>query len=265
MNILEEIIASKKADLKVTKAIKPLQKILNFIEKNPRPTKSILKSFEQNIHFQLICEIKKASPSKGIIQSDFNPIKQAKKYITAGASAISVLTDFKYFQGRLEDLSNIKKISPIPVLRKDFIFDEYQIFESKAAGADFILLIARVLDLKTIKQFTQLALNLEMEVLFEIHDEKELQKIPNGFPVMIGINNRNLHNFSVDFNRSIKLIKKIPSDYPVIAESGIDTAQDCKLLKNEGFRGALIGEALMKSKNPIDLLEKFYSELNYVH
>jgi indole-3-glycerol phosphate synthase len=227
--------------------------------------KSIITTFEQNIHFLLICEIKKASPSKGVIQTNFNPIEQAKKYIEGGASAISILTDFKYFQGRLEYLSNIKNLSPIPILRKDFIFDEYQIFESKAAGADFILLIARVLDSKTIKQFTQLALNLDMDVLFEIHDENELTKIPDNLPVLIGINNRNLQNFRVDFNRSIQLIKKIPSDYLVIAESGINTVQDCKILKNEGFHGALIGETLMRSKNPINLLQKFSFELNYAH
>jgi indole-3-glycerol phosphate synthase len=265
MNILEKIIEYKKTEINQAKKNVPLNKLLENIASNCFLNNSLLKTVQSDSKFHFICEIKKASPSKGVFQTNFNPEALARDYTEGGASAISVLTDKRFFQGSLDILSQVKKLTSLPVLRKDFIFEEYQIYEAKSAGTDLVLLIAKILTLEQIKKFCQLASDLDMDVLLELYEEKEILKIPDNYPVLIGINNRNLDTFEVNFSHSINLKKKIPQSIPVISESGIQTIQNCRLLKNEGFRGVLIGETLMKSKNPRHVLKRMVEKVNNVH
>ena len=247
MTILDEIISYKKEEVKRLKSVTPLSQI-----SSPAANNSLVKQLQTDIgrSFHLICEVKKASPSKGIIRENFNPVEIAEKYEQGGASAISVLTDEKYFMGQADYLRKIKKVVSLPVLRKDFIIDEYQIIESKIWQADIILLIAKVLDKIQLIDYIALAAELKMDVLLEFSEETELNKIPADYNnVIFGVNNRDLHNFSVDINKSLILKKQLPPDAPAISESGIKTNDDCKRLFDAGFCGALIGETLMRSDN----------------
>ncbi len=211
----------------------------------------------------LIAEVKKASPSKGLLRHDFDPIQLAQTYATNGASAISVLTDVKYFQGRLEYLTQIRKhlasqssllptsysLLPTPLLRKDFIFHPYQVYEARAAGADALLLIAAVLRDKDIADLLALTRKLGMTALIEVHDRAELERVLPLQPRLIGVNNRDLRDFSVDLNTCIELRQHVPPDICFVAESGIHTAADVALLAQEGIDAILVGEALMKAKD----------------
>ena len=194
-----------------------------------------------------ICEIKKASPSKGIICEDFNYIKIAKEYESAGADAISVLTEPEFFMGSNKYLTEVKKEVNIPVLRKDFIVDLYQIYESKTLGADAILLICSALNFKELKDYMETAWRLGMSALIETHDEKEVEMALKAGANIIGVNNRDLKDFKVDLNNSIKLRKLIPEDKIFVSESGIKTKEDIELLHNNKTDAVLIGEGLIKS------------------
>ncbi|MBQ3835009.1 MAG: indole-3-glycerol phosphate synthase TrpC, partial [Elusimicrobia bacterium] len=208
--------------------------------------------FEESLKskdFAFICEIKKASPSKGIIVEDFPYIDIAQEYEKAGATAISVLTEPNFFKGNDIFLKDVADTVNIPVLRKDFIIDEYQIYQAKLIGADAVLLICAILDETTLNKFLNLAKSLKLSCLVETHNEDEIKKALNSGANIIGINNRDLKTFTVDINTSLKLRKLIPENKILISESGIKTAQDIKILKNAGFNGALIGESMMKSKN----------------
>ena len=265
MEILEKIVEHKKEEVAFLKNQNPISVIEKRISEKSYTHYSLLKKIHRDLKFHFICEIKKASPSKGIIQSDFNPVKQAKQYFAGGASAISVLTDEHFFQGHLNHLKSVKKRVPLPVLRKDFILDEYQIFESKVAGADIILLIARILEAKEILHFCQIANDLELDILLEISDEDDIKKIPDDLSLIIGINNRNLSDFSVDITKSIRLKSFIPNHLPIISESGINSSQQCLSLHEAGIRGVLIGETLMRSSQPAELLKQFIHEVNFVN
>ncbi len=215
--------------------------------------------FEESLRvkdFSFICEIKKASPSKGVIVEKFPYIDIAQEYETAGASAISVLTEPNFFKGNDKYLKDISGIVNIPVLRKDFIIDEYQIYQAKLIGADAILLICAILDETTLKNFLHLAKSLKLSCLVETHNEEEIKKTLNIGADIIGINNRDLKTFTVDINTSLKLRKLIPSNKILISESGIKTAEDIRILKDIGFNGALIGESMMLSDNKIEFLSK---------
>ena len=215
--------------------------------------------FEESLRvkdFSFICEIKKASPSKGVIVEKFPYIDIAQEYEIAGASAISVLTEPNFFKGNDKYLKDISGIVNIPVLRKDFIIDEYQIYQAKLIGADAILLICAILDETTLNNFLHLAKSLKLSCLVETHNEEEIKKALNIGADIIGINNRDLKTFTVDINTSLKLRKLIPSNKILISESGIKTAEDIKILKDIGFNGALIGESMMLSDNKIEFLSK---------
>ena len=215
--------------------------------------------FEESLRvkdFSFICEIQKASPSKGVIVEKFPYIDIAQEYETAGASAISVLTEPNFFKGNDKYLKDISGIVNIPVLRKDFIIDEYQIYQAKLIGADAILLICAILDETTLKNFLHLAKSLKLSCLVETHNEEEIKKTLNIGADIIGINNRDLKTFTVDINTSLKLRKLIPSNKILISESGIKTAEDIRILKDIGFNGALIGESMMLSDNKIEFLSK---------
>lgn len=264
MSILEKIVKNKKAELKRLKLEKPL----SILRDNLRPDKNsagFFAALQKNSNFHFICEIKKASPSKGIIQPNFDPVRQAEAYYKGGASAISILTDQKFFKGKLNYLKLVKKTVPLPLLRKDFIIDPYQIYETKAAGGDLILLIARILSRPQIRDFSDIASDLKLDVLLELADPGDLKKIDNFDNKIIGINNRNLSTFKTDINNSIVMKKLLPRDIPVISESGIKSVQDCLLLRQHGFRGVLIGESLMKSLDPAKTLQEWIKGISDVY
>ncbi len=225
-------------------------------DNNPPSTKEVKagrKPYPLNIGhphpFFIITEVKKASPSKGLINSVFDPISIAKSYVEGGASAISVITEKNFFQGAKEHLRQVRLVTDLPILRKDFIIHPAQVYESYQVGADIVLLIAAALNDERMKILYQYIIKLGMTPLVEIHNEIELKRALDLSPLMIGINNRNLKTFEVDLNTSLKLKKNIPSDISVISESGIKNHEDIKLLKKHNFVGALIGESLLRSNN----------------
>lgn len=264
MTILDEIVEYKRDVVDLAKKNRPIEYLHDKIE-TAAPSRYLIDAMSGTDKFCFICEIKKASPSRGIIQPDFNPTAQANLYEQGGASAISVLTDEKYFQGKLEYIKAIKESVKLPVLRKDFIIDAYQIYESKAAGADLILLIARILSKEQINEYYQIAEQLHLEVLIEIADAKDVEKLPP-FPkkAILGINNRNLHTFEVNLHNSINLKPLLPHNIPAISESGIFNVEDCKLLFDHGFKGALIGESLMRSESPVAMLRQMKMGVTHV-
>jgi len=197
----------------------------------------------------LIAEVKKASPSAGLIKPDFDPVQIAKTYELAGASAVSVLTDQKYFQGKLEFITKIKEEVNLPVLRKDFILDELQVFEARMAGADAVLLIARILSDAQLIKLLCATHNLWMKALVEVHNEAELERVLNTEAKIIGINNRDLDTLEVDLNNTVKLIEKFPQakERIIVSESGIKTQEDVRNLAVASVKAILVGETLMRS------------------
>ena len=228
-----------------------------FAEHQVTPPRGFKNSLVQFKGVAIIAEVKKASPSKGVISPDFNPVSIAKNYQKQGAQAISVLTDQQFFQGSLLNLMQVRAAVDLPVLRKDFIIDSIQIEEAHLHGADAILLIAAILDVSQLKDYQQHAAELGMDSLVEIHDEKELEKALSAGAELIGINNRNLNDFTVDIQTTFELMKKIPGDIPVVSESGLATKEDLVRLFQAGATAALIGESLMRAGEKSDLLQQF--------
>ncbi len=198
---------------------------------------------------RVIAEVKKASPSKGVIREDFDPLGLAREYEANGAAAISVLTEERYFQGSIEHLRLIKEGAGLPVLRKDFIIDEYQVYEARGAGADAVLLIAAILDEKALRNLLWLAEALGMAALVEVHDEEELEKALKAGAGIIGVNNRDLKTFKVDISATTRLAPLVPKDKVLVSESGIGERADILLLQKAGVSAFLIGEALLKEKD----------------
>jgi len=247
-DILKKIIDYKKEELAAIKARVPLAELEARIPDLP-PTRGFLRGL-RNTHDKggtaVIAEVKKGSPSKGVIRMDFDPVVIADTYAANGAACLSVLTDEHFFMGRLEYLAEIRKRVAIPLLRKDFIFDRYQVIEARAAGADAILLIAAMLDLSGLKEFSTLAHELGLDVLLEVHDEKELETALRTDCRLIGINNRNLNTFKTDLGTTERLLRLIPGDRFTVSESGINTRNDIVRLQNAGAKAFLIGESLMR-------------------
>ena len=244
MNILQKIITNTKSKIEVRKVDYPLKKMKVDIESFDL-TKTSFKSSIVNKDQAIIAEIKKASPSAGIISEDFNPISKAKEYEVFGASALSVLTEEDFFLGSIQYLKDIKKNTSLPILRKDFIVDPYQIYESKLIGADCILLIASTLSDIELREFSDLADNLELDYLIEVHDEKELSRAESFSNAIIGVNNRNLKTFEVDIQNSIKLRNLLSKENIFVAESGIKSQADIDILVDNNIHIFLIGESLM--------------------
>ncbi|MEJ6980963.1 indole-3-glycerol phosphate synthase TrpC [Pedobacter sp. P351] len=209
----------------------------------------------------IIAEFKRASPSKGIINNKVNAGTVTKAYAEAGASALSVLTDSQFFGGRISDLLQARHANTIPVLRKEFILDEYQIIEAKAIGADVILLIAAILEPKTIEKFARLAKNLGLSVLLEVHNQQELEQSLCDDLDAVGVNNRNLADFSVSLQHSYDLVDQIPDKFLKISESGISNPATIYELKKAGFNGFLIGENFMKEEDPGKAMKEFVKQL----
>ena len=245
MTILNDIVKNTQEKLIEKKANMPLEEIKSQL-KNLELPRGVFKENLINKDQAIIAEIKKASPSAGIISENFNPIEKAKEYEAFGASALSILTEEDFFQGSNQFLMDVKAITKLPIIRKDFMIDEYQIYEAKLMGADCILLIASVLSDNEITQFTDLAETLELDYLIEVHDEDELRRVEHFENAMIGVNNRNLKTFEVDLSNSINLKKLFTGDNLFIAESGIKNQDDIDELKNHDIHAFLIGESLMK-------------------
>ena len=248
MTILEKIIETKKNELEIVKKtipIEELKKLPNF----ERKSISLVERLKNSSH-GIIAEHKRKSPSKSIINDSISINEIITGYNNVNVCGISVLTDKDYFGGSLNDLRNARKLTNIPILRKEFIIDEYQIIEAKANGADVILLIAACLEKDQIKSFSSLAKEIGLEVLIEIHDENELKKCLTNTIDIIGVNNRNLKTFEVDINTSIKLSNMIPKKFTKISESGISNYNEIIKLRKYGFKGFLIGELFMKNNNP---------------
>ena len=249
MDILDKIIAHKVTEVakrKESVPIKQLEKSIYF-ESHVLSLTGHLKMGDAP---RIIAEIKRKSPSKGIINKNIDVRELSTGYIQAGAAALSVLTDTAFFQGSNEDLMMARKDNTNPILRKDFMIDEYQILEAKSIGADAILLIASVLNPKETKKLAQFANSLGLEVLLEVHNEAELQNHPNEFVNIIGVNNRNLKTFEVDIQTSVQLSALIPDDFLKISESGISSPEAITQLIKAGFNGFLVGEYFMQSSKP---------------
>ena len=249
MTILDKIIDTKKGEVADRK-----KQVSEFkLEEEPgfRRTCISMKSIlEKEGSSGIIAEFKQKSPSKGIINPSVNVEEVTRNYVLAGASALSVLTDTKYFGGSSENLIRARRINPdTPILRKDFMIDEYQITEAKALGADVILLIAACLDRSQAEILARKAKSLGMEVLMEVHSVEELELL-NGFVDMVGVNNRNLNTFEVDVETSVRLAEHIPAGMVKISESGLSSPETIRYLRSRGFKGFLIGETFMKTKDP---------------
>ena len=259
MNILDRIIADKYKEV----ALKKTLITSTHLEKFPlfdRETYSLSEALK-NSDSGIIAEHKRRSPSRSIINQDHNVQDVVSGYENAGVCGISVLTDGKYFGGSLDDLVLARASAKIPLLRKEFIIDEYQLFEAKAYGADAILLIASVLDPKELKSLSQLANSLGLEVLVEVHDLEELERSLMPGITMVGVNNRNLKTFEVSTDISKQLSEEIPNDLVKISESGISSVEAIRDLQNYGYRGFLIGENFMKTKDPGKSAAEFINEL----
>lgn len=249
--ILQKIVATKRLDVRRARAERPLAEIHAAIDRAPIPRDLYAAVTKRGSDIGLIAEIKKASPSAGLIRDAFDPAAIARTYQGCGASALSVLTDTSYFQGDLGHLSLVKTAVNLPVLRKDFIIDEYQVFESRAAGADAILLIASILTIDQIRAWARLAVGLNMATLVEIHDRAELDRVldvaASSNRVLIGINNRDLAAQRTDLETTIRLAAGIGHDVPFVAESGIKTRQDVLRMREAGASAVLVGETFMRA------------------
>ena len=255
MNILDKITEKTKTRTEKLNINDLKEKVQNLPRKD-----FIFKNALSGNKIKIISEIKKASPSKGLICQDFDPIKIAKEYNEAKTDCISILTEPYFFLGNNAYIKDVKKVTDIPILRKDFIIDEKQIYESKIIGADCILLICAILDEKKLKEFLNLAHKLCLSALVEAHNEDEIKTALNCNAEIIGVNNRNLKTFEVDFNNTFKLRKLVPDDIIFVSESGIKTREDIIKLEENNVNAVLIGETFMKSKNKIEEIKKLRGE-----
>ncbi len=259
MNILDEIVAHKKLEVEKRKAEMPVSQ-LEQLPLFSTPAYSLKRFLLDGTTSGIIAEFKRRSPSKGTINENANVLRVTSDYTTNGASGLSILTDNKFFGGSIGDVVSAR-INELPILRKDFIIDEYQIIETKGYGADVLLLIAAILTLEQVKEFTSLAHELGLEVILEIHSKDELAYINDRVDI-VGVNNRNLKTFEVNLEQSVYLRNKIPDEKIKISESGIHTAKDIQYLKQSGYNGFLIGETFMQHDDPGLAFMKFISELN---
>jgi indole-3-glycerol phosphate synthase len=257
---LDEIVAATRRRVAETKPATDLRQLDRQAGNHvPRGFRRGLESGSAN-GIAVIAELKRASPSRGLIRSDFDPAGLAKELESAGAAALSVLTDEKFFQGSLENMQRASASTNLPCLRKDFIIDEFQLLEARANGADAVLLIVAALSLAQLQTLARRASEYNLDVLCEVHDEEELQRAVDGGCTLIGVNNRNLRSFEVDLETSIRLADSIPKNTLRVAESGIHSGADIVRLRAAGYRAFLIGESLMKAKSPGEALKALLAE-----
>ncbi|NVN90695.1 MAG: indole-3-glycerol phosphate synthase TrpC [Desulfuromonadales bacterium] len=250
-DILKKIVAHKREELLACKARIPLRELRRIIENSPptRGFEAALRSAAATGKTAIIAEVKKGSPSKGLIRADFDPLTIAQIYATNGAICLSVLTDEHFFMGHLDYLNLIRRELTLPLLRKDFILDDYQVYEARCAGADAILLIASMLDLHQIIDFIALARGLSLDILLEVHDESEMETALRTDCTLIGVNNRNLRTFVTDLDTTRRLARMVSPDRLLVAESGISTRDDIERLTTDGASAFLIGESLMREND----------------
>lgn len=260
--ILDKIVKSKQAYVSEKKSLFPTKLLEQSIYFESKPV-SLKKYVEREDKQGIIAEIKRKSPSKGVINKFISVEKVSIGYMQAGASALSVLTDMEFFGGSNEDLKTARKFNFCPILRKDFIIDEYQIIEAKSIGADAILLIAAILDTNRMKELADFAHSLGLEVLLEVHNEEELNKAADVDMDLLGINNRDLKTFEVSLDTSKQLSKKIGSGKTLVSESGISSVEAILDLRSHGFKGFLIGQNFMEESMPDVACKKFIQELKF--
>lgn len=259
-DILKKIIKRKDEEIAERTKNRPLEQLIKEA-KIASPVRGFIDSIKKRINNNeaaVIAEIKKASPSKGVMRENFNPAEIAKSYQQGGASCLSILTDVDFFQGSDEYLRQARAACDLPVIRKDFIIDPYQVYEARAMGADCILLIVAVLDNLKLNQLYSLARALGMDVLIEVHDEEELLRSLPLDAELVGINNRNLRNFETSLNTTIDLLEQIPEGRIVVTESGIHTSDDVKIMRQHHVNAFLVGEAFMRVDNPGEELNKLF-------
>jgi indole-3-glycerol phosphate synthase len=247
--ILDKIAEHKRQEVALAKSrrsLASLQQGIDDLEDQPRGFLRALRATSDSGWTSVIAEVKKGSPSKGVIREDFDPLAIAETYQTNGATCLSVLTDENFFMGHLLYLTKIREVVSLPLLRKDFICDPYQIYEARAAGADAILLIAAMLDAVQLAEYNAMASELHLDVLLEVHDEAELEAALSTGCELIGINNRNLQTFATDLATTERLLPLIPAGHFVVAESGISSRADVLRLQEAGAHGFLVGESLMR-------------------
>jgi indole-3-glycerol phosphate synthase len=261
MSILEQILRDKADEVAERRRRRPLAELQRMVQDLP-PARDFLAAVRDDnatseIPPRVIAEVKKASPSRGVIRPDFDPVAIAQTYAANGAAALSILTDAKYFQGELCFLEDISKAVTLPLLRKDFTVDAYQVYESRVAHADALLLIVAALQIGPLEDFLSLARELGMAALLEVHTVEDLERSLPLHPHLIGINNRDLRTFQTDIETTLRLLPSIPSDVVVVSESGINTAADVMRLRENGVHAFLIGESLMRAPDPGVKLREF--------
>ncbi|HIC76468.1 MAG TPA: indole-3-glycerol phosphate synthase TrpC [Candidatus Dadabacteria bacterium] len=264
MSILDEIIDNKKKEVELHKKNLSIHNLQELIKINGQDEAGFIKrdfysALSSKDTINIIAEIKKASPSKGTILEKFRPAELAHDCEMGGASAISVLTDEKFFKGKLEHLNSVRAVTEIPLLRKDFIIDEYQIIQSKWYGADAILLIGRILEQKKLEDFISISSEYNIDILYEVHDKEDITKGIKAGVKIFGVNNRDLTNFEVDHQNVLNLSRKISANYLLVSESGIQSKSDIDNLYNLGINNFLIGESIMKAKNRRKFIEDLRS------
>lgn len=248
ISILDEIVISKRAEVAAARRRQPLERLEAMLDAAP-PLRDFRAALVSPGPIRLIAEVKKASPSAQVIRTDFDPVSIAVTYETHGATCLSVLTDAAYFQGELAHLARIRQATTIPILRKDFMIDEYQIVEARTAGADAVLLIAEILDDASMNWLLKQARELQMTVLVEFHEAANLPRVLDSGADLVGINNRDLRHFGTDIEHTLRLRDKIPQDVIVVSESGIHTRRDVERLQAAGIAAVLVGESLMRAPN----------------
>jgi indole-3-glycerol phosphate synthase len=259
MTILDTIVEHKRMEVMKRKVRRPLEQLKSKPLYNREPLNPMTHFIDSAPN--IIAEFKRRSPSRGILSQTLDPVPCVQAYMEAGAKAASVLTDRDFFGGSFSDLENVKsRVDAIPLLRKDFMIDPYQVHEAKAYGADIILLIASILEKELVREMAALAVSLGLSVLLEVHTEEEIEKwVPE--IKMVGVNNRDLKDFSVNLNRSVDLFPKLPQESFKISESGLQTPVDVKMLYQTGFRGFLMGERFMVTEAPGSALSEFIGQL----
>ncbi len=262
MNILEKIVARKREEIAEAKTIRSISDLMQapLFTRQTISLSAALKTAEKP---QIISEFKRKSPSKGIINGDVNPAEVTSTYVAAGAAALSVLTDIDFFGGSFDDFAKAREANPgIPMLRKDFMVDEYQLYEAKAIGADIVLLIAACLTAQEVRSLSLKAHELGLEVLLEVHSAEELKETLCDSVDMVGVNNRNLKTFETSVETSIELSQLIPDSFVKISESGLKDAETIARLYQHGYKGFLIGETFMKTVNPGAALQDLQNDLS---
>jgi indole-3-glycerol phosphate synthase len=247
-DILDKIVATKQREIAAAKVARPIADLRRDLEHAP-PVRNFFAALSAPGPIRLIAEVKKASPSKGLIRADFEPVAIAQTYARHGASCISVLTDEPYFQGSLEYLRQVRQAVDRPILRKDFILDPYQVYEARAAGADAVLLIAECLDDCHLRSLFNLTVELGMTPLVELYEPENLTRVFDAGATLIGINNRDLRTFEVDLQHTIRMRERVPDQCVLVGESGIRTREDALLLQQAGVDAMLVGETLMAERD----------------